>query len=370
MARRYEAASHEHPSSFLEEASEASRVMIPSPLNPPRLPSSLNRGLRRRLLFRAGSAFLVALSLLHFGVADLVPMEEAEAPSPPDESAKTVRLLSVGNSFSRNATRYLEDLATAAGHRLVHRPVIVGGASLELHASKALAALADPEDPEGRYADGASLPELLRSEAWDHVTIQQASIRSHDPGTFRPWAIHLRDLMAEHAPGAELLVHQTWAYRRDDPRFQKPDPDPGEPRTQEEMFRGLEAAYRGIAEELGARLIPSGAAFFLADSDPEHGYRTDGAFDFDTAMPPALPDQSRSLHVGWRWQRSGESPPRLRIDGRHAGLEGEYLAACVWFEILFGETAVGNPFVPSGIAPDRASWLQGVASLAVAQEPY
>jgi len=281
-----------------------------------------------------------------------------------------VRLLTVGNSFSRNATRYLEDLATAAGHRLVHRPVVVGGASLELHAGKALAALADPADSEGRYADGASLPELLRETEWDYVTIQQASILSHDPETYRPWARHLGELVASHAPGAKLLVHQTWAYREDDPRFQKADPAPNEPRTREEMHRGLDAAYRGIAQELGARLIPSGTAFFLADSDPEMGYRSDESFDFESAELPALPDQSRSLHVGWRWRRGGDAPPKLGMDGRHAGLEGEYLAACVWFEVLFGEPATGNPFVPPSLSPERAQWLQKTAHRAVAETEH
>ena len=40
---------------------------------------------------------------------------------PPDQSGKTVRLLTVGNSFSGNATHFLGDLAAAAGHKLVFR---------------------------------------------------------------------------------------------------------------------------------------------------------------------------------------------------------------------------------------------------------
>jgi hypothetical protein len=54
---------------------------------------------------------------------------------------------------------------------------------------------------------------------WDYVTIQQASIKSHDFSTYQPHAGFLRDLITKHAPQAKLLIHQTWAYRVDDPRF-------------------------------------------------------------------------------------------------------------------------------------------------------
>jgi hypothetical protein len=74
-----------------------------------------------------------------------------------EPAGKTVRLLTVGNSFSRNATRYLEDLAQAGGHELIHRPIIVGGASLQLHADKAQQHEQDADDPTGLYADGRSL---------------------------------------------------------------------------------------------------------------------------------------------------------------------------------------------------------------------
>lgn len=279
---------------------------------------------------------------------------------------RTVRLLTVGNSFSRNATNHLGGLAEAGGYTLVHRPIVVGGASLELHATKVQTHEADPEDPKGRYANGRSLEEELRADAWDFVTIQQASLRSHDLRTYRPFAEQLADRIAKHAPTAKLLVHQTWAYRVDDPRFTKPGEKEGEPKTQEEMYRGLTNAYRTIAAELGARVIPVGDAFFLADTDEDWGFRPDPAFDPKTLQPPALPEQRHSLHVGWRWAKpKGGGEVTLGMDGHHANLAGEYLGACVWYEVLFGESAVGNPYVPKGIDPDDARFLQEVAHRAV-----
>jgi hypothetical protein len=291
----------------------------------------------------------------------------AQTSTPEAGAAKTVRLLTIGNSFSRNATRHLDDLAKAGGHELIHRPIVVGGASLELHATKAQANERDPADPAGRYTNGLSLKEMLRADRWDFVTIQQASLKSHDLATYRPFAAQLRDFIREHAPQAKLLVHQTWAYRVDDPRFTKPSGKSGEPATQEAMYRGLSRAYRAIARELGTGLIPVGDAFFLADTDPQWGYRVDAVFDFKSAQPPALPDQRCSLHVGWRWQKAKDCVMRLSMDGHHANTAGEYLGACVWYEVLFGESAVGNPFEAPGVEPGHAHFLQQTAHRAVTQ---
>lgn len=283
----------------------------------------------------------------------------------PAAPAKTVRLLTVGNSFSQNATRYLPNLATAGGHKLIHRPIVVGGASLQLHAEKAQAY---EKDLAGLYANKRSLQQELAAEPWDFVTIQQASIKSHDLGTYRPYAAELRDYITKYAPSAKLLVHETWAYRCDDPRFAVKSPKSGEPATQEAMYRGLASAYRTIAAELGARLIPVGDACYQADHDPQWGYQPDSKFDFRNAQPPALPDQTHSLHVGWRWAPQKDGPPKLSMDGHHANTAGEYLGACVFYEVLFGDSIVGNAFVPPGLDPDYVKFLQETAHQAVTNE--
>ena len=271
--------------------------------------------------------------------------------------AKTVRILTIGNSFSRNATNHLDDLAEAGGHTLIHTPLVIGGASFQVHADKA-----KTEGKARLYTNGRDLIANLAAQKWDYVTIQQASIKSHDFSTYQPHAGILRDFIEKHAPQAKLLIHQTWAYRKDDPRFFVKEPKPGEPKTQEEMYRGLTAAYDKIAAEFGARVIPVGDAFFVADSDPERGYRIDAAFDFENARQPALPDQTHSLHVGWRWAAS--KVPRtlgLALDGHHANLAGEYLGACVWYEVLFGESVVGNTYLPKGLQYDYTRFLQETA---------
>lgn len=276
--------------------------------------------------------------------------------------AKTVKLLTIGNSFSANATHYLGDLAKAGGHTLVHQPLVIGGASFQVHAEKAQKHEADPKDKAGLYTSGRGLKENLELQKWDYVTIQQASIKSHDFATYQPYAGWLRDYITKHAPQAKLLVHETWEYRKDDPRFSKP----GDLKSQEEMYSGLRAAYDKIAAEFGARIIPTGDAFHLADTDPSWAYQTDTTFNPKAAKQPELPNQTHSLHVGWRWAKPKNGGKiALGMDGHHASMMGEYLGACVWYEVLFGESAVGNTFMPKGLDPTDARYLQETAHRAV-----
>ena len=275
--------------------------------------------------------------------------------------AKTVKLLTIGNSFSANATHYLGDLAKAGGHTLIHQPLVIGGASFQVHAEKAQKHEADPKDKAGLYTSGRGLKENLELQKWDYVTIQQASIKSHDFATYQPYAGWLRDYITKHAPQAKLLVHETWEYRKDDPRFTRP----GDLKSQEEMYTGLRSAYDKIAAEFNARIIPTGDAFHLADTDPKWAYQTDTTFNPKAAKQPELPNQTHSLHVGWHWKKQKNGKTTLVMDGHHANMAGEYLGACVWYEVLFGESSVGNTFMPKGMDPTDARYLQETAHRAV-----
>jgi hypothetical protein len=302
--------------------------------------------------FHLLAAVLSLVPLLHVG--------SARAEQTTGGKSKTVRLLTVGNSFSQNATRYLDDLVKAKGHTLIHRPLVIGGASMQVHWDKAQLHEKDPADPKGLYGKKSLRAELM-SDAWDYVTIQQASIKSHDLATYRPYAKLLHGTIQKAAPKAKILVHQTWAYRVDDPRFTKPTKAPGEPATQKDMYDGLTKAYQTIATELGARLIPVGDAMYRADTNAKWGYRSDTKFDFKNASAPSLPNQTHSLHTGWRWAAGKDGKKSLTMDGHHASVAGQYLGACVFYEVLFGESVVGNPFVPKEIDREYARFLQETA---------
>jgi hypothetical protein len=276
----------------------------------------------------------------------------------------TIKLLTVGNSFSQNATKYLDRIVEADGNVLVHHRCVIGGSGPEQHLAKAAIHEKDSRDRAGLYSSGRSLKQELLAEKWDVVTIQQASIRSHDVTKYRPAAKELYDYVKKYAPASEVVIHQTWAYRVDDPRFATPFSKPGEPGTQKEMYDGLSSAYRTIAKELGVRRIPVGDAMHAADTDPKWGYKPDPKFDPRTVKPPGLPDQAHSLHVGLRWV-TARGKTSLQMDGHHASPAGEYLGGLVFYEFLYGTSAVGNNFRPEGMDEDYARFLQETAHRAV-----
>ena len=308
--------------------------------------------------------FITTLTFLFFG---LVVTSFAAEPSAP-AAKKTVRLMTIGNSFSNDATAYLDDLAAADGNVLLLKTANVGGSPLKLHWDRAELHERDPQNKEGTYGNGRGLKEILRDGPHDFVTIQQRSLSSHDVETYRPYAAKLRDYVKQHAPDAELLLHVTWAYRVDDPRFKVTKPAPGEPRTQREMYDGLSQAYRAIAAEMKVRLIPVGDAFMAADADAKWGFRLPADFDPKTAQPPLLPNQSHSLHVGYAWGKNSAGKATLNMDGHHASSAGRYLGACVWYEVLFQTSCVGNAFVPAGMDAEYARFLRETAHAAVAKD--
>jgi hypothetical protein len=291
--------------------------------------------------------------------ADEKPITPKAAPK------KTVRLVAIGNSFSNDATTYLDELALADGNLLIFKTASVGGSALQLHAERAELHERDPADAKGTYTAGKGLKEILLEGKPEFVTIQQASLKSHDVKTYQPYATKLRDYVKQYSPQAELLIHETWAYRVDDPRFSFTKPKEGEPKTQREMYEGLSNAYRTTAAELGIRMIPVGDAFIAADTDAKFGYKPDTSFDPKTAKHPELPNQKYSLHVGRAWKEGESGTYGLGMDGHHSSTAGRYLGACVWYEMLFDTSCVGNSFQPAGVDSDHLKFLQQTAHAVV-----
>ena len=85
--------------------------------------------------------------------------------NPPARPAKTVRVMAIGNSFSRDALTHLPFIVEAAGHRLVSANAIILGGSLEDHAKALEAFDADPASSSGHYLLGCVWFEFLFGES-------------------------------------------------------------------------------------------------------------------------------------------------------------------------------------------------------------
>jgi hypothetical protein len=285
-------------------------------------------------------------------------------------SARTVKVLAVGNSFTLNATQYLSDIVKESGHELVMSKATIGGSRLEEHYARAMIHEADPEDAAGKpyvlKVDGvsvaASLKQMLLSQTWDFVTIQQASPDSYRIETYRPYARNLHDYIKSHAPQVHVVFHQTWAYREDDDEIFINGFD------QEKMFQGLTVAYHTVAQEIGIpRIIPVGNAFRLAAESPAWRYVKDPNYDFINPCHPELPDQTHSLHAGYSWRIALDGGDRLSLDSHHANTAGQYLGGCVWFEFFFGEDVRTLPYTPKTLDVDDAEFLRNIAHQTVAE---
>lgn len=276
-----------------------------------------------------------------------------------------MRIFTVGNSFSDNATTFLAQLAAASGHELTLGRAQIGGCPLQKHWDLTELARLNPGDPEARPYDGHSLQELLEGEPWDLITMQQASVDSPNAASYQPYAGQLQGFIRALQPAARLAWHQTWAYREDCTEFGFIAPG-RRARDQREMWESSRAAYHAIACEMEAPLIPVGDAFWAVNSDPATRYRPDSEYDFANPAYPHLPRQENSLHVGYSWNTGDPAAPTLDFDPRHASDAGCYLGSLVWYGFLFGPSSDGPSFVPPSIDSATAAHLHRIANNALA----
>ena len=285
---------------------------------------------------------------------------------------KTIRLLTIGNSFSENALTYLERIAQSEGEVqfLVGRASL-GGCSLEKHWNLATYTAAHPEYKtynlgklSGESTVQATLQETLVAERWDMVTLQQVSARSWRADTYEPYLGQLVALVGALAPQAEVLLHQTWAYRSDSPFL----PDNG--LTQDLMHQRIAAAYRHYGAQYGCRVLRSGEAIHRARAVVGRQYVwPEAGCGYRFGVAPSLPRQENSLAVGWYWaiREAPEGVPELRLDANHLNARGNYLAGCVWYETMTGLPTTERTFVPDCLDAADAAFLRRIAHEAVTE---
>jgi len=182
-----------------------------------------------------------------------------------------------------------------------------------------IAALAAARGKEFRYrlisVGGASLRthwnageavNAIRSGQYDAVVLQEQSTLPVKNATRMHENVRLFDC-AIKAAGARAYLYMTWARR-------------GTPESQ----ASISEAYAAIAKEVGATLVPVGVAW--------------QSFLRRYALP-VLHDR----------------------DGSHPTPAGSYLAACVFFAVMFCESPVGIEIDPAGLGTTERARLQRTA---------
>lgn len=171
-----------------------------------------------------------------------------------------MNVLCIGNSFSLDATRYLHQIARADNVQITVINLYIGGCSLERHFRNMMGDAPEYEIYVNGHATGffASIKEALLSRKWDIITMQQVSRQSVDFSTFQPFLNELAAYVRKHAPTAQLVLHQTWAY---EPGCELMTDSLGYP-THEAMYLAVQKAYEQAAVAINANfVIPSGTLF-------------------------------------------------------------------------------------------------------------
>lgn len=162
---------------------------------------------------------------------------------------------------------------------------------------------------------GGRLPEhaggfetMLAGDDWDVVVLQGHSLGPISEATAGPFRQAAREFAGiARARGTRPAFFMTWAYS-------------GRP----EMTALLDEAYTAIGRELDAEVVPVGLAFARVTGErPDIVLRTD--------------------------------------DDRHPTMAGTYLAACVFFAALYGQSPEGLEY-DAGLPSETAAYLQRVAS--------
>ena len=171
-----------------------------------------------------------------------------------------MNILSIGNSFSQDAQRYLHQIAKADGVTMNTFNLYIGGCSLSTHYRNLLSGDRAYTLEMNGVSTGfkVSLKEALLNRDWDIITLQQVSQKSPDYESYHPYLDKLVETIRNTIPLAKIVLQQTWAYEQGSPRLlstAKYD-------DYKEMLRDIITAYEKAAKDIQAdAIIPSGEVF-------------------------------------------------------------------------------------------------------------
>lgn len=217
--------------------------------------------------------------------------------------------LFIGNSYTyvNDLPGIIQEIALSKGNIFSHQSHTPGGATLAQHASN------------------PTVQNLLNSEEWDYVILQDQSQNPSFPPSqvasqVYPYAASLSEDIRLANLCTEPVFFMTWGRENGDAQncaFYPPLC------TYEGMQDRLTESYTEMAEDNNALLAP----------------------------------------VGTAWKNIRANYPNIDLyssDGSHPSIHGSYLAACVFYSVLFNESPI-NAFIPNNISSADAAIIQETA---------
>lgn len=223
-----------------------------------------------------------------------------------------MKILSIGNSFSQDAHRWLHSLAAAGNDNIDTHNLYIGGCTLERHLECIQNNLKDydKEGNNGKFLCKSSVLEELLGDTFDVITLQQASGFSGKPQSYIPYLSNINEFVKKYQPKAKIYFHKTWSYEIDSThehfKFYNND--------QKEMYRRISDSSKMASKLIGAEIIPVGDVIqSLRENTKEFDYAGGGL--------------------------------SLCRDGFHLSLlYGRFAAAATWYKVLTGKDADTEKF--------------------------
>ncbi len=206
-----------------------------------------------------------------------------------------VRVLSIGNSFSRDAFSYVPFLIEelAPGTKVDFCILYIGGCSLERHYQNMKSGEAAYEydifsSEVGRWTmeRDVSLEKGVMQQDWDIIILQQQSARSRYYDTYQPYLNELLSYLGRVRPNATPAWLLTQAYGTG---FR----DLGDMPTDEMWARIDESSQRVMDETAVKILIPAGTAiqnarYTVLDRLGQAGHLVNDGFHLQEGIPPLI----------------------------------------------------------------------------------
>ncbi len=219
-------------------------------------------------------------------------------------------VLFLGNSYTyvNNLPQLIKDIALANGDTLVFDSNCPGGHTFNNH-----------------FNNATSLSKI-NAQAWDVVILQaQSQEPSFSPGQVSaqtlPYAIKLDSAIKQNNTCTETIFFETWGRKNGD--------------------ASNCASYAPVCTYLGMQDRLRQSYKLFADTT-------------QSIMSPA----------GEAWRKSIAQNPSLELyssDQSHPSLEGSYLTACVFYEVLFHHSVLSNTYAAGISTNTTVTFLQQIA---------
>ena len=221
--------------------------------------------------------------------------------------------LFIGNSYTyvNSLPELINQIAISKGNSLIYESHTPGGSTLMQHASN------------------SNVQSLLNATEWDYVILQEQSQNPSFPPSqvasqVYPYAESLCEYIREANPCTDPVFFMTWGRENGDSQNCAAYPPIC---TYEGMQDRLTESYTEMAQNNESLLAPIGIA----------------------------------------WKDLREQHPEINLyssDGSHPSIQGSYLAACVFYAVLFDDSATNN-YTPTNLNINEAQLIQTFANNAV-----